>query len=207
MAVGGTLDTYDVRDPARKLSRSWTVGDVVRIKARVPFHPNGWNTCAKVLNNFGAAIGFIFVLSLSAPQVRNIFGLGEVTALALSFSLLAVALFLVVIAEGKKARPPRWASGSLDDFYTARGDIAAMPTFQALLSSLAQDASLEMSIWTPYEIEWCSQAPIIIIWRLRYGRVTIGVPPTETTKLVCEDKVPLAVFDFANKRMIDPPSL
>ncbi|MBI2030247.1 hypothetical protein HYT05_01350 [Candidatus Kaiserbacteria bacterium] len=192
---------------AQKSFRPWKIEDVARLKARVPFCTNGWNTCSKALNSFGAAVCFIFVLALSAPQVRNIFGLEEATAPTLSLSLLVVALIFVVVAEWKKAWPPRWVSRSLGDFCDANGESAAIPEFEAFLSSLTQDASLDIPLWSPYEIEWCDKVPIIILWRHRYSRVTIGAPPAETTKLVCKDKVPLAVFDFTKKKTIDPSSL
>jgi hypothetical protein len=199
---------------APKSSRPWTLEGIARLKARVPIRRNGWNTCAEILDDWRLlapwSILFFFALSLMSPQMRDVLGLDIWTASWLTLLLTSIWVtptFVCVIAEKEKIRPPKWCSRSLGDFYDAHGEIAAMSEFQALLTALLKYVPREVPAWSPYEIEWCRNAPIIVVWRLRYSRVTIGVFPTKTTRLEYEDKVPVVVFDTANRRVIDPSEI
>lgn len=211
---GEMPDLENEKVSAPKSSRSWTVEDVAHLKARVLFVPNRWNwLCDKLDSVWGLSVFFFAIFTIAfGPWVFDAwFGIGKNAALNAAFMLfygIVIGFILTSkVANKLKARPPIWKQTSLGDFYEAHGEIVAMPEFQVLLATLVREGSPYMPAWTPFVVESCDKATVIIVWRLRYNRVTRGVPPTETTRLEYADKVPMVVFDVANKRLVDPELL
>ncbi len=213
MAVGGIPDAQE--SLVRRLPRPWKSEEISELKARVPIRRNGWNTCAEVLNSwkfqFPCSALFIFTLSLASPQVQSVLSLAPLEASWLMLLLLIVFMIptgLFVIAENNKRWPPKWRRCSLGDFYKRYGEIAAMPDFQNALVALPKNLPLEdLLTLAAFEIEYCDQAPVVIVWRMVFSHVTTGVAPTAASRLEFAYRTPILVFDIKNKRALDPSEI
>gem|GEM_PF-6529146 len=166
---------------------------------------NDWKFCLP-----WAAL-FIFALSLLSPQMRGVLGLELYAATTLSMILVlvwSIPPFVLVAAEKNKSRPSVWRNVSFGDFYKQRGTIAAMPELQQALVKLPKNLPLgELLTLAALEIEYCDQAPVVIVWRLVFSHVTIGVTPTAVSQLEFAYRTPILVFDTKSKRVLDPSEI
>mgnify|MGYP000192003240 CR=1 FL=1 len=166
---GEMPDLENEKVSAPKSSLPWTVEDIAQLKVRaVPFVPNRWNwLCDKLDSRWGVGLFLfaIFTIAFGPWVVEAWVGIGKDAALNDAFMLFyAIVIGFIMtsmVANNLKARPPVWSQDTLDNFYNAHGEIAAMSEFQALLATLVSDGSPYIPAWTPFVVESCDKAPVI----------------------------------------------